>query len=188
MQLEFAMGQVPHSPHKTTSMSIPPQLQPPGILPSGIWRISGQAVQPLDTEFLTEHFTQLRGKCRSQDPQRKSGLISGFWLQIPVPQNGPCILGRALYPPYAPNPTVRGEQCPCISTSKCYRDKGIRDPGVFRQDNMTYQEANSIAINQYYYCRQDMILFLIFVLEHYFEPQPGSILPRITHVSQSTYA
>lgn len=164
-----------------------PQLQPPGIPPQ--WNLENLwpgCTTKLDTELLTEHFTQHRGNCRSQDPQRKSGPIGGFWIQIPVPQNGPCDLGQALQHPCAPNTTVRGEQCPCTSTSKCYKD--IRDPEVFRQDSMTYQEANSVATNQYYYWCQDVILFLIFVLEHYFEPQPGSILPRITHVSQSNYA
>lgn len=47
MQLEFAMGQVPAvlttGPPPCPSL---PKLQPPRILPSRIWRSSGQAVQP----------------------------------------------------------------------------------------------------------------------------------------------
>lgn len=138
------------SPHnKATFTSIPSQVAVPWNPPQ--WNLENLwlgCTTKLDIEFLTEHLTQHRGKFRSQDPQRKSGSIGGFWLQIPVPQNGSCDLGQALYHPYAPKSTVRGEQCPCTSTSKCYGDKDIRDSDLARQDKITYQEANSVAINQ----------------------------------------
>lgn len=47
MQLKPATTWVPHGPRsKTTSLSIPSQLQPPGSLPSGDWRSCGWIVQP----------------------------------------------------------------------------------------------------------------------------------------------
>lgn len=111
-------------------------------------------------------------------------MITRCCPQIPVLQDSLCDLGQALQHPCAPNPTMKGEQWHCTSTSKYYGDKYSNDYEAFRQDNMTYQKANSIAINQYYNWFQNQILFLIFVLQHYLGCQPGNILPRITHVSQ----
>lgn len=117
----------------------------------------------LDIELLTEHFTQHRGKRRSQDPQRSSGSTGGFWPQIPVPQKGPRDLGEGLYHACDPSPALRAEQCPCTSTSKCYEGKDIRDSDLFTQDNVTYHKAHSVAINQYCYWYQNVMLFLLFV-------------------------
>lgn len=121
--------------------------------------------------------------CNYQRMQSKPGS----WLQIPVPQNSLCDLGQALQHHCSPNPTVKGEQCYCTST-KYYGDKCINDYEAFREDNMAYQEANSIATNQYYYWCQNQILFLISVLQHYLGTQPRNILPRIIHISQRNSA
>lgn len=153
---------------------------------------SGEALARLCNQV--GHWAPHRTFYTTQSQMQELRSIEEIWFNRWVLASDPCCPKWPMWPwtsslpSLCPNPTVRGEQCPCTSTSKCYGDKRIRDSEEFIEDNMTYQDANSVAINRYYYWCQNLILFLIFVLEHYFEPQPGNILPRITHISQSNYA